>query len=128
MTESKAVSEIEKVADRYIMVWNELDAESWRHGVAGLWTKEEPYTDPLATVEVQLAIEEVITGVREQFPGHVFRRIGSADAHHNVVRFRWELVPEGSNEPVVEGFDVVAVADDRRVRDVYGFLDNVPAA
>ncbi len=128
MTKSKAVSEIEKVADRYIMVWNEPDAKSWRHAVAGLWTEDGPYTDPLATVEGQRVIEGVTTGVREQFPGHIFRRIGSADTHHNVVRFRWELVPEGSNEPVVEGFDVAVVADDRRARDVYGFLDKVSAA
>lgn len=29
---------------------------------------------------------------------------------------------------MVEGFDVAIVAVDGRVRDVYGFLDKVPAA
>jgi hypothetical protein len=36
VTESKAVAEIEKVADRYIAVWNEPHAESRRYAVAGL--------------------------------------------------------------------------------------------
>ncbi len=128
MAESNAVAEIEKVADRYIAVWNEPDAESRRQAVARLWTEDSTYTDPLAAVEGRQDIERVITGVREQFPGHAFRLIGNADAHHNVVRFRWELVPEGTDESVVEGFDVAVVADDARVRDVYGFLDKVPTA
>jgi hypothetical protein len=64
----------------------------------------------LATVEGRQAIERVIAGVRKQFPGHVFRRIGDADAHHNLVRFSRELMPEGSDESVVEGFDVAPPA------------------
>ncbi len=106
MTESKTVAKVEKVADRYIAVWNEPDAESRRYAVAGLWTEDGTYTDPLVAVEGRQGIEGMIAGVREQFPGHVFRLIGDADAHHNVVRFRWELIPEGSDESVVEGFDV----------------------
>lgn len=128
MTQSNAVAEIEKVADRYIAVWNEPDAESRRRAVAGLWTEDGIYTDPLAAAEGRQDIEEVISGVREQFPGYVFRLIGNADGHHNVVRFRWELVSEGGDKSVVEGFDVAVVADDGRVRDVYGFLDKVPTA
>jgi len=128
VAESNAVAEIEKVADRYIAVWNEPDAESRRQAVAGMWTEDGTYTDPLAAVEGRQDIEGVIAGVREQFPGHVFRLIGNADAHHNVLRFRWELVPEGSDESVVEGFDVAVVADDERISDLYGFLDKVPTA
>lgn len=57
MTESKAIAEVEKVADRYIAVWNELDKESQRHAVAELWTEDDTYTDPLSAVEGQQAIE-----------------------------------------------------------------------
>lgn len=128
MAQSNPVAEIEKVADRYIAVWNEPDAESRRQAIAALWTEDATYTDPLAAVEGRQDIEGVIASVRDQFPGHAFRLLGDADAHHNVLRFRWELVPEGSEESVVEGFDVAVVADDGRVRDVYGFLDKVPTA
>lgn len=128
MAESNAVAEIEKVADRYIAVWNEPDAESRRQAVAGMWTEDGTYIDPLTAAEGRQAIEEVITGVREQFPGYVFRLIGNADVHHNVLRFRWELVPEGGDESVVGGFDVAVVADDGRISNVYGFLDKVPTA
>lgn len=129
MTQSNAVTRrVEEIPQRYIAAWDEPDAESRRRAIAGLWTEDGTYTDPLAAAEGRQAIEGVITGVREQFPGHTFRLLGNADTHHNVVRFRWELVPEESDESVVEGFDVAVVADDGRVRDVYGFLDKVPGA
>jgi hypothetical protein len=118
----------EKVADRYIAVWNEPDVDARRHAVAELWAEDGTYTDPLVSVEGHQAIEEVIAGAREQFPGHVFRLIGGVDAHHHIARFGWELVPEGGGESVVIGFDVAVVADDGRLRSVYGFLDKVPAA
>jgi hypothetical protein len=82
----------------------------------------------LAVVEGHEAIAAMIIGVREQFPGLVFKLLGDIDAHHNVARFGWELVPEGGGESLVVGFDVAVVADDGRLRHVYGFLDKVPTA
>lgn len=42
------------------------------------------------------------------------------------LRFQWGLGPAGE-EPVVIGFDVVVLDDDRRIQDVRGFLDQVPS-
>lgn len=128
MTESKTVAEVEKVADRYITLWNEPDAESRCHAVAGLWIEDGTYTDPLAAVEGWQAIDGVLASVREQFPGHVFKLIGNVDAHHNIARFGWELIPEDGDEPAVVGFDAAVIADDGRLRNVYGFLNKVPVA
>lgn len=128
MAESNAMTRIEDVPQRYIAVWNEPDADARRRAVAELWTEDGTYTDPLADVEGHEAIEAVIAGAREQFPGHIFRLLGDVDAHHGVARFSWELVPEGHGESVVIGFDVAVVADDGRLRNVYGFLDKIPTA
>lgn len=116
-----------EVAERYIAAWNEPDDDARVRVIAGLWTGDGTYTDPLADVEGHDAIGAVISGVREQFPGHVFRLLDDVDAHHDVVRFGWELVPEGGGESVVIGFDVAVVSGDGRLRAVYGFLDKVPA-
>ena len=128
MAECNALAETEKVVDRYMAVWNEPDAESRRQAVAALWTEDGTYTDPLAAVEGHEAIAAMIVGVREQFPGLVFRSLGDIDAHYDIARFGWELVPEGGGESLVVGFDVAVVADDGRLRHVYGFLDKVPTA
>jgi hypothetical protein len=50
----------------------------------------------------------------------------NVDAHHNVVRFSWELVPAAGGESVAVGFDVAVTADDGRIRNVVGFLDKTP--
>ena len=128
MTETNAGRKIEGVAVRYVAAWNEPDAEARRRAVAELWTEDGAYTDPLAAVEGHEAIAALIGGVREQFRGYVFELMDDVDAHHDVVRFGWELVPEGGGESVVVGFDVAVVAEDGRLRSVYGFLDKVPAA
>lgn len=128
MSESNMVTKIEDIPKRYIAVWNEPGAEARRQAVAELWAEDGAYTDPLAVVEGHEAIEAVISGAREQFPGLIFRLLGDVDAHHHIVRFGWELAPEGVDESVVEGFDVMVVADDVRVQNVYGFLDKIPTA
>jgi hypothetical protein len=126
--ESDAATPIRDVVERYFAVWNEPDADARSRAVAELWTEDGTYTDPLAAAEGHEAIEAVIAGAREQIPGHVFKLIGDIDAHHDIVRFGWELVPEGGDESVVVGFDVAVAASDGSLRNVYGFLDKVPAA
>lgn len=126
-TNTNTGTKIEGVADRYVAAWNEPDADARRRAVAELWTEDGAYTDPLAAVEGHEAIAALIAGVREHFPGHAFELMDNVDAHHDVVRFGWELVPEGGGESAVAGFDVAVVAEDGRLRNVYGFLDKVPA-
>lgn len=128
MTETDAGTKIEGVAVCYVATWNEPDAGARRRAVAELWTEDGAYTDPLAAVEGHEAIAALIGGVRDRFPGHTFGLMDDVDAHHDVVRFGWELVPEGGGEALVVGFDVAVVAEDGRLRSVYGFLDKVPAA
>jgi hypothetical protein len=115
------------VAERYIATWNETDAEARAKAIAGLWTEDGEYTDPLASVTGHEGIAAVIAGAQEMFPGLVFTLGGPVDGNHNIARFTWNLAPEGAPEPVVIGFDVVALAEDGRIKSVYGFLDKVPA-
>jgi hypothetical protein len=63
--------------------------------------------------------------VQQQFPGFVFRPVGPSDAHHDQVRFSWELGPAGQPAPIA-GFDVAVLDGQGRIRTVLGFLDRVP--
>jgi len=85
VAEHNAVSKGD-VAERHIAARNESDADTRHRAVAKLWTEDGTYTDPLASVEGHEAIEAVIAGAREQFPGHVFKPLGDIDAHHDSVR------------------------------------------
>ncbi len=116
-----------ELVDRYLAAWNTADPADRAAAVAAVFTPDATYTDPLAAVGGHDGIAAVIAGARDMFPGHEFRPHGAADAHHDLVRFGWELVPAGGGEPTVVGFDVAVVADDGRMRAVHGFLDKVPA-
>ncbi|MFE3451097.1 nuclear transport factor 2 family protein [Nonomuraea sp. NPDC059194] len=113
------------IVERYLAAWNETDAEARAKAVAELWTEDATYTDPLADVAGHEGIAAVIAGAQEMFPGLVFTPGELHDAHHDLVRFTWHLGPAGG-EALVVGFDVVRLAEDGRIRQVLGFLDNVP--
>jgi hypothetical protein len=120
------MSDLQKLAERYIATWNETDPIARRSAIDGLWTEDASYVDPLAAAEGRAAIDATIEAVQAQFPGLVFRLGGPVDAHHHLARFTWHLGP-ADGEPIVVGFDVAVAAGDR-LQSVHGFLDKVPAA
>ena len=115
------------LADRYLAAWNETDPTAREEALAQLFTDDVRYTDPLAAVEGRAALDATIGAVQQQFPGFGFRLAGPVDAHHDQLRFTWELGPADQEAPIA-GFDVALVAGDGRIRLVLGFLDRVPAA
>ena len=120
------MSAIESIVNRYIDSWNQTDAAGRRAAIRELYAENAGYTDPLAAVRGWDAIDQFIAGAQQQFKGLVFSLAGKIDAHHDTARFTWHLGVPGAKEPVVIGFDV-AVTENGRLRQVYGFLDKVPA-
>jgi len=55
---------------------------------------------------------------------HRFHRTGPVDAHHQALRFTWELRAEGE-PPFVIGIDIGEVAADGRLQSITGFFDHV---
>ncbi|GLY70132.1 nuclear transport factor 2 family protein [Amycolatopsis taiwanensis] len=113
------------IAQRYLATWNETDPAARRALVDELYTVDGRYVDPLVDAEGRDAIDATLAAVQAQFAGMVFSLGGSVDGHHDVARFTWNLGPAGA-EPIVVGFDVVALTEDGRIRQVHGFLDKVP--
>ncbi len=111
---------------RYIDLWNERDAGKRRAAMAEIWIEEAYYVDPLAEATGHEAVDAVIAGAQAQFPGFVFRLAGEVEAHHNMLRFTWELAPQEGAEAVVVGSDVASTVEGK-LQYVVGFLDKVPA-
>ncbi|MFF1693426.1 nuclear transport factor 2 family protein [Streptomyces sp. NPDC058257] len=121
-------SAYETAVARYFEAWNTEGAEDLAKAVAAAWAEDGTYTDPLSDVAGYESLAAVIAGAHEQFPGFQFKQIGAVDGHHGIARFGWELVSVADGSAPVAGFDVIALADDGRIRRVYGFLDRVPTA
>lgn len=117
------MTDITKLVDRYIEMWNETDAAKRRRLIAEIWTADAIYVDPVLRGEGRDGIHAMVGQVHERFPGHSFRRTGDVDSHNGHLRFGWALAPEGG-PPVVKGVDFAAVADGR-LASVTGFFDAV---
>ena len=117
---------LETVVDQYLAIWNETNADRRRALIAKIYADDATYSDPLAEVSGLVGIDALVAGTQAQFPGLVFSLGGPVDTHHDVARFSWHLGTSGANEPLVVGFDVLALTSGR-VSRVYGFLDKVPA-
>ncbi|GAA1860580.1 nuclear transport factor 2 family protein [Pseudonocardia ailaonensis] len=113
------------IVNEYLTTWNTTDDAARAEAVAAVFTEDARYVDPLADVTGHAAITALIGGVHQQFPGFTFTPVGAADAHHDVVRFRWGLGPQGVEPPVI-GADGVTLAEDGRITQVIGFLDKLP--
>jgi SnoaL-like protein len=120
-----AMNEYQTIAQRYIDSWNETDAAKRRLIIDELYTVDASFTDPLTDVAGPAAIDQVLAGVQEQFTGLRFS-LGPVDGHHDIARFTWFLGAPGTGEPLVAGFDVVVLADEK-IKHVHGFLDKVPS-
>jgi hypothetical protein len=120
------MSGFDNVVAHYLRVWNTTDEADRRKAIDEVFAEDVRYVDPLAEVEGRDALSALIGAVHQQFPGLVFTAGGPADAHHQRGRFTWHLGPVGG-EPLVIGFDVASLDDAGRIREVLGFLDQVPA-
>lgn len=114
------------LVDNYLAAWNETDPDARSKLISQIWADDGVYTDPMASVTGTAAIDQVIAGAQGQFAGLRFVRGDVLEAHHNIARFTWELVPENGGEPIVVGFDVAAVDADDKITSVYGFIDKMP--
>ena len=117
-------TDLTALVDRYIAMWNEPDSARRRALIARTWTEGASYLDPMMQGDGRSGIDAMVEGVQQRFPGHRFRRTSEVDAHHDRLRFCWELAPE-SGPALVKGTDIGLVAEGR-LAAVTGFFDQTP--
>jgi hypothetical protein len=116
------MTDITTTIEDYIAAWNEGDETRRRELVSRTFADDATYLDPLVSSEGTDGIAGMIGAVREQYAGHRFELAKVPDAHHDCVRFTWELKsPDGAH--VATGIDFATVAGDGRLRTVIGFLE-----
>lgn len=121
------MSDINELVGRYLTAWNATDPSTRAALVAEVFTEDAEYIDPLVSVRGHAGLAATIAAVQGQFAGLEFSPgATTVDAHHDIVRFTWNLGRPGA-EPLVIGFDVAVIAEDGRISQVLGFLDQVPA-
>jgi SnoaL-like domain len=117
------MADIATVVDNYIATWNETDAERRAALVRATFADDGTYLDPLMSGEGADGIDQMIAGMQQAYPGHRFKLVFGPDAHNDRVRFGWHLFGEDGTVPVAAGLDFATVAEDGRLKDVTGFLE-----
>jgi hypothetical protein len=121
-----ATRDITTTVDAYLAMWNEENAARRAELIEQAWTTDGSYLDPLLEADGYAALDAMVAAVHSQYPGHRFRRTSGIDAHHDQIRFGWELTaPDGAL--TVAGVDIGTVAFDGRLRSITGFFGELPS-
>jgi hypothetical protein len=136
------MSEPKQLADRYMALWNEPDADRRRRTIAELWTEDgrhllqppeeiravaaRPGIGLTATLEAR-GYEEIEARVASAYEhwvgseGLSFRGRDDADALGDVVKFHWEAVTK-DGELFGVGLNFLVLAADGRIERDYTFV------
>jgi hypothetical protein len=103
-----ARTEFAELADRYVAVWNEPDADARRAAIAGLWVPDgEHYVRTLQAKGYE-ALQQRVTGSHEKNvrdAGFRFVRAGDAQFLHDAVMFHWHMVPAAGGPVAALGLE-----------------------
>ena len=120
------MNDITETVDRYLSAWNEPDPARRAELIDAVWAEDGRLIDPPLTGEGHDGISEMAAALQQHYAGHRFRRVSGVDAHHDHLRFAWELVgPDG--EVAIKGLDVGELGEDGRLRRITGFFGELPA-
>lgn len=134
----------EQLADRYVALWNEPDADRRRRMIAQLWTDDgAEMLQPPQEIREIAASPGIGLAVTLEARGHAelearaatsyehwvcserlsFRGRDDVDRLNDVVKFHWEAVsPDG--EPVAVGLVFLVLGADGRIERDYVFIES----
>jgi hypothetical protein len=99
------------LADRYVAVWNEPDAATRLNAIAALWAPDAPRRELGALGKLILGSSKK-NGRRDAIR---FRAAPSARKRGDVVTFRWEMLPAGSETVLASGLEFLVVDNEGRI-------------
>jgi hypothetical protein len=120
-----AMLDAQTLADRYVAVWNEADANNRRAAIAALWVPDGQHYVEGRQARGYEALEERIRGSHEKNVrdnGNRFRAARNVRRLHDVVTFHWEMLPADSETVLATGLEFLVIDDDGRVLADYQFF------
>lgn len=114
------------LARRYVMVWNETDAVARQRDIEELFSPNVVHFTQSLEARGRAEMEQRIIGSHIKWVrdgGHRFELLGDADGHHNIVRLRWQMIPDAGGPATSAGSDVLILAQDGKIGFDYQFID-----
>lgn len=120
------MTSIEEFAERYLAIWHQPDAGAREAAVAGLWSADARMCTGANDYVGRDAITQRVAAAYQKFvadQGMVFKALGTAEAHHDGLRIRWEMAPTAGGDAVSGGTQFLLLDADGRARFDYQFID-----
>jgi ketosteroid isomerase-like protein len=112
--------------ERFIALCNETDAGKRHALIDQTFTEDAVYFDTVHSGSAHEGIEAAWTTIMTHVSSAEVSLTAEPDVHHDWLRMRWKLVPDGRPEMELEGTYVCRIGDDGRFEQMIGFLDKVP--
>ncbi len=117
----------ELLVEDYFTCWNTTDPAERRAAVERVWSPTARSVDPVGDARGHEELVALFAGFHDTYPGFSFRRRGGIDAHHDQLRWGWEMIDPGG-DVVLDGVDVAERAHDGRLDRLAGFFGRDVAA
>lgn len=118
---------MDDVIDRYDQAWNAPDVEERRRLLETALTEDCEMVEPRGRFTGRAAIFERINGFSDRFPGARVDITTKVDEHNGLARYGWRIV-DREGTVMLDGIDVVARAEDGRLRRVIMFFGELEFA
>ncbi len=120
-TDATTDTDLQGVIDGYFACWNATDDADRLAAVERTWAVDATSSDPLAAVTGHAELAEMFAAFHVTYAGSSFRQKGGVDAHHDLVRWGWEMA--GPDDAVLlDGIDVAVIGADGRIAHLAGFF------
>ena len=113
---------------RFIALCNEPEAAKRHTLIDQTFTEDAVYFDTVHSGTAHYGIEAARTTIMTHVSAVEVSLTAEPERHHDWLRMRWKLIPDGQPETALEGTYVCQVGDDGRFSRMIGFLDKIPTA
>jgi hypothetical protein len=115
----------QSLANRYVAAWNETDPDRRRQAIESLWTPDGKHFVDTRHAIGHDALQARITGSHEKNvtkAGNRFRVVQDAKRLHDSVIFHWQMLPQGRDEILATGFEILLVNEADQILVDYQFI------
>jgi hypothetical protein len=120
-TDTPSPIDHQAIVDDYFAAWNTTDPAVRQATIAALYTPDAHVSDPLVDVTGHEQLSELFVRFHETYAGCSFRQKGTIDAHHDLMRWGWEMIDADGNV-MLDGLDVGLVGANGKLGYVAGFF------
>jgi hypothetical protein len=119
------MSDAQELADRYVEVWNQPDAERRQLLIRDLWAADGVHFVGTREALGYEALQQRVTGSHEKNvrdKGYRFRAVQNAMALRDVVTFQWEMIEAATDRVAATGLEFLVLNQEHKVRTDYQFI------